>query len=125
MNYTLTEAQAKHRFILSENPDQLLDLPPSGIMENTGNVFNPNYYMIDKETRIVYRKEQFQSDKNQLPQELVIRDRRFTQDEITQMCREIGFDIQFVRYVSANDWKTNLLPAYSSAKEILIKCQKN
>jgi 2-polyprenyl-3-methyl-5-hydroxy-6-metoxy-1,4-benzoquinol methylase len=125
MDYTLTETQAKHWFILSENPDQLLELPPSGIMEKTGNVFNPDYYIIDKETRIVYRKEQFQFDKNQLPKELVVRDRRFTQDEITQMCRNVGFNVQFARYVSAKDWKTNLLPAYSSAKEILIKCQKN
>jgi 2-polyprenyl-3-methyl-5-hydroxy-6-metoxy-1,4-benzoquinol methylase len=125
MNYTLTESQAKHLFVLSENPDRLLELPPSEIMEKTGNVFNPDYYMIDKETRIVYRKEQFQFDKDQLPKELIVRDRRFTRDEITQMCREVGFHVQFARYVSAKDWKTNLLPAHTSAKEILIKCQKN
>jgi 2-polyprenyl-3-methyl-5-hydroxy-6-metoxy-1,4-benzoquinol methylase len=124
MNYTLTEAQAKNWFILSENPDQLLELPPSRTMEQTGNVFNPDYYMIDKETKIVYRKEQFQFDKNQLPKELIVRDRRFTQDEITKMCRKVGFEIQFVRYINAKDWNTNLLPAYSSAKEILIKCRK-
>jgi 2-polyprenyl-3-methyl-5-hydroxy-6-metoxy-1,4-benzoquinol methylase len=124
MNYTLTEAQAKNRFILSENPDQLLELPPSRTMEKTGNVFNPDYYMIDNETRIVYRKEQFQFDKNQLPKELIVRDRRFTRDELTQMCLNVGFEIQFVRYVSAGNWETNLLPAYSSAKEILIKCRK-
>jgi SAM-dependent methyltransferase len=124
MNYTSTAAQAKEWFILSENPDKLLQLTPSRTMEKTGNVFNPDYYMIDKETRIIYRKEQFQLDTKQLPQELIVRDRRFTQNEIVQMCCNAGFEIQFVRHINAKIWNTNLLPSHSKAKEILIKCKK-
>ncbi|MDR2344810.1 MAG: methyltransferase domain-containing protein [Planctomycetaceae bacterium] len=122
MNYCSTKAQAKRWFTVSKNPDELLNLPPSGTMEKTGNVFDPDYYMIDKETQIVYRKERFQSNQNQLPTELIVRDKRFTKDEIKQMCYGCGLDVLFTKYVNATNWQENLLSTY--AKEILIKCQK-
>ncbi|MDR2755756.1 MAG: methyltransferase domain-containing protein [Planctomycetaceae bacterium] len=124
MNYRLTKALAKRWFTLSENPDELLNLLPSNTMEKTGDVFNPDYYMIDKETRIVYRKERFQFDQNQLPSELIVRDRRFTKEEIEQMCCDAGFDTQFMGHVSATNWQEQFLSTYPSAKEILIKCRK-
>ena len=121
MNYEMTEAQAKYRFSLSSDALSLLELKPSNIMEKTGNVFNPEFYLVDTETKIVYRKEQFR-DKNMLPVELVVRDRRYTRNEIEQMCKEVGFEVLFSRYVSAKDWETNLPPTSESAKEILLKC---
>ena len=60
MNMELTERLAKNWFSILTNPDELLSLPPSNIMEKSGNVFNPDYYLIDRDKKIVYRKEQFQ-----------------------------------------------------------------
>jgi 2-polyprenyl-3-methyl-5-hydroxy-6-metoxy-1,4-benzoquinol methylase len=57
MNMEFTERRAKHWFSIGSDPDRLLKLSPSRMMETTGEIFNPEYYMIDEETRIVYRKE--------------------------------------------------------------------
>lgn len=54
MNLELTERIAKNWFSLAAEPDRLLTLQPSAIMETTGNVFNPDFYLIDKDTKIVY-----------------------------------------------------------------------
>jgi hypothetical protein len=59
MNMELTERRAKHWFSIDSEPDKLLTLRPSDTMEKTGNVFDPDNYLIDQNTRIVYRKEQF------------------------------------------------------------------
>ncbi|HNY39005.1 MAG TPA: bifunctional N-acetyltransferase/class I SAM-dependent methyltransferase, partial [Bryobacteraceae bacterium] len=74
MNFDLTYRKARHFFNLKKEPNRLLQLPPSTIMEKTGNVFNPDYYMIDEATEIVYRKEQF-AEGSDLPAQLLVRDR--------------------------------------------------
>lgn len=123
MNYELTETQAKYKFVLRDNPSALLRLKPSAIMEETGNIFDPEHYLIDTDTRVVYRREQFTKGRS-LPVELIVRDKRFTGDEIVSMCEKVGFSIIFSRYVNAKDWETKLPPTHKRAKEILIKCQK-
>lgn len=57
MNYETTQEHAKYKFMFSSQANKLLDLPASDIMEKSGNIFNPDYYMIDTETQIIYRKE--------------------------------------------------------------------
>jgi 2-polyprenyl-3-methyl-5-hydroxy-6-metoxy-1,4-benzoquinol methylase len=123
MNYALTERNAKYFFSIKEEPDKLLELKPSQTMEKTGDVFDPEYYMIDKNTKIVYRKEQF-AEGNSLPTELIVRDKRFTVDEISDMCREVGLDVVWARCVRAGRWYKDLGPDHSSSKEILIYCKK-
>ena len=81
MNMELTERRAKHRFSVAKEPDRLLSLRPSATMERTGDIFDPDYYMLDSETNVVYRKEQF-TEGNALPAKLVVRDRRYRQHEI-------------------------------------------
>ncbi len=95
MNYELTIHAAQRRFTLNNNPDILLDLPPSQTMEETGNIFNPNYYAVDTDTQIVYRKEQFLY--GELPQELLVRDRRFRKTEIIEMCISVGLCVEWAR----------------------------
>ena len=119
MNYDLTLAIAKNKFVLSNSPDKLLDLPASNTMESTGNIFNPDYYLVDTEEQVVYRKEQFRFG-DQLPIELIVRDRRFTKNEISDMCRQVGFNVLFSRYVRLGDWDVENV----NGKEILVKCQK-
>ena len=71
MNMELTERRAKHWFSIDSEPDKLLTLRPSDTMEKTGNVFDPDHYLIDQNTRIVYRKEQF-AEGAELPEELLV-----------------------------------------------------
>jgi len=124
MNYELTKAKAKHTFSLKNEHNRLLELTASNTMQKTGNIFNPDYYMIDEDTNIVYRREQFSID-NHLPQELIVRDYRYTKKEIETMCEDAGFEILLSRYVQAGKWGNPLNPTDDNAKEILLLCKKN
>lgn len=123
MNYELTKAKAIHTFSLKDEHNRLLELTASDTMQTTGDIFNPDYYMIDKDTNIVYRREQFNVE-NQLPQELIVRDYRYTKVEIEQMCIDIGLEVIFSRYVQAGKWEVELEATDKKAKEILLLCQK-
>ena len=124
MNFELTDFKAKHRFSLKRSPNKLLEIEPSNIMETTGNIFDPDFYWIEEDTKIIYRREQFKRG-NTLPVELFVRDKRFTKNEIIEMCEAIGFEIIYTRYINAKDWETGFLPTNNSAKEILVKCRRN
>ena len=119
----LTERLAKNWFSISVNPDKLLSLPPSNIMEKSGNVFNPDYYLIDSDKKIVYRKEQFHKV-DELFGELLVRDRRYTREEISQMCAAVGLRVEWSRFVRAGHWDEPLDRESDRAKEILIMCRK-
>lgn len=123
MNYDITFANAKHKFSMSKKPDDLLKLKASNTMQTTGNIFDPEFYLLDSETGIVYRKEQF-LDEKQLPIELIVRDKRFKQSEIELMCEKAGLIVESVKFVQAGKWDNNLNSLDSGAKEILIKCTK-
>ena len=121
MNMEFTERRAKYWFSISTEPDRLLRLLPSRKMETSGEVFDPEHFMIDRDTRIVYRKEQFEEG-SCLPQELLVRDRRYTSTEIELLCRDAGLDIVWSRFVRAGAWEQSL-PA-EDAKEVLVLCRK-
>jgi 2-polyprenyl-3-methyl-5-hydroxy-6-metoxy-1,4-benzoquinol methylase len=123
MNMEFTERHARYWFSVSADPDRLLELPPSRIMETTGDIFNPEHYMIDKGTRIVYRKEQFEAG-TALPQELLVRDRRYTKEEIETLCHKAGLEVIWTRFVKAGAWNEPLPRNSDHAKEILILCRK-
>jgi 2-polyprenyl-3-methyl-5-hydroxy-6-metoxy-1,4-benzoquinol methylase len=123
MNYELTEHLAKHTFSLRNEPNRLLMFPASGTMERTGDVFNPEYYMLDKASQVVYRKEQF-VEGNLLPTELIVRDRRFRKQEIEEMCGLAGLEVVWSRFVQAGRWDVPLDSRNGKAKEILLLCRK-
>lgn len=123
MNFELTENQAKQFFSLEDEPNRLVALRPSQTMETTGNVFDPDFYMVDSKSSIVYRKEQF-AEGNQLPVELLIRDRRYRRAEIEDDCRQVGLDVVWSRFVQAGRWEVELDGCDRRAKEILVLCQK-
>lgn len=123
MNYESTLANAVNTFSFEKEADKLLNLPASNTMEETGNVFDPNYYMIDTETHLVYRKEQFTKG-FELPVELIVRDRRFTMEEIVTMCKKAGFSVAWAQYANAADWGKKYKSTDLHAKEILLICQK-
>lgn len=123
MNLELTNNIAKYKFNIKSNPNALLKLPASNIMESTGDVFNPDYFLMDESEHIVYRKEQFLSGR-ELPIELIVRDKRFTMNEIKQLCLDVGFKIESATYVSASDFNVSLNSTDPHAKEIFLICKK-
>lgn len=124
MNYELTEARAQNHFSITDDPDALLRLAPSRTMEKTGNIFDPKYYLIESRTKVVYRKEQFDNG-NQLPIELIVRDRRYRQNEIEDMCREAGLRVVWSRFVGLGKWEEAIDGKDDRAKEILVLCTKS
>lgn len=125
MNMELTEniVPAERKANLQERPDILLKLPPSRTMKETGNIFNPQYIAIDTRTRLVYRKEQFDNDSS-LSAEYVIRDKRYTMEEIQSLLLKSNFEIIDKRYVRAGHFDEDLAPLDKHAKEICIVARK-
>ena len=123
MNLTLTRKKAKHVFSIEKEPNKLLELPPSRTMESTGDVFNPDFYLLDEDTSVVYRKEQF-TEGRELPTEMVVRDRRFSKEEIQEMCNTAGLEVVWTRFVRAGRWQQPLDEHDDRAKEILLLCRR-
>ncbi len=123
LNRHLTEAIAKHTFILKEQPNKLLSLQPSQTMEQTGDIYNPDYFLLDTDTGVVYRREQFRMGRS-LPVELIVRDRRFFNYEIVDLCESVGFIVNELRFVNASKWENSLCPTELKAKEILVELTK-
>jgi 2-polyprenyl-3-methyl-5-hydroxy-6-metoxy-1,4-benzoquinol methylase len=122
MNMELTEAQASNFFSFEDEPNKLQALRPSHTMERTGDVFQPDHYIVDSKAGLVYRKEQF-SDGKELPVELLVRDRRYRVDEIVALCSVVGLEVVWTRYVHAGHWDSSLEPRHEKAKEILLLCR--
>lgn len=119
MNMELTRHKALYVGSLKDAPEMLLKLPPSNTMAKTGNIFNPEYYMINTDDGLVYRKEQFDTD-GLLATEYVLADKRYTADEISETVKRLGFEIQEIQYVQAGHWDKSLAATDDSAKEILL-----
>lgn len=125
MNYELTANCALHIVeTIEDDPKALLNLKPSNTMQNTGDVFNAEYYLVEKSTHTVYRKEQFIDD-GQIPAEYVIRDVRYEKNEIKDIVMRFGFSEVDLRYVSKGKWATPYTKGTDlHAKEILLSCRK-
>nr|VFK37560.1 MAG: hypothetical protein BECKSD772F_GA0070984_101645 [Candidatus Kentron sp. SD]VFK43271.1 MAG: hypothetical protein BECKSD772E_GA0070983_10241 [Candidatus Kentron sp. SD]VFK80439.1 MAG: hypothetical protein BECKSD772D_GA0070982_11152 [Candidatus Kentron sp. SD] len=119
MNYELTARIAEHVFSFDSEPNRVLKLEPSGIMEETGNIFNPAHLLVDEKTHIVYRNEQFTRGE-ELPEQLIVMDRRYTKQEIMGLCEEVGLQVQWAKYIGAGKWNDSLNPTEDAAKEIMV-----
>lgn len=128
MNHELTIRLAQdrfpgHIFSFDSEPNRVLDLEPAGIMEETGNIFDPEHYLVDENTHIVYRREQF-TNGEKLPEQLIVMDKRYTEQEITDLCEAAGLAVQWAKYVGAGRWDDSLEPTEKAAKEIMVFCKK-
>ena len=123
MNMELTKSLAIHRADVEKDPKVLLSLPATNIMQTTGNVFDPNYFLLDEKAHLVYRKEQFEFD-DELSSEYIIADYRFTASELKEAFEEFGFKIIDIRFVRAGKWEQPLEATDMGAKEILMIAQK-
>lgn len=121
MNLELTRSIALPEQVgdVRHNIELLYRLKPSFTMQETGNVFQPEYLVLDEKSHLVYRKEQFGNDE-ELPAEDIIRDYRYTMKEICGLMKEIGFRIVDARYVQAGNFENALAATDPRAKEILV-----
>lgn len=124
MNMELTEKLVGKENIISvqKTPDALVRLKASSRMQKSGDVFDGSSMIIDKDTGIVYRKEQFDND-NELSAEFIIRDKRYTMNEISSLLEKTGFRIIEKNYTRIG-FKDFYGPADPHAKEILIVAEK-
>lgn len=123
MNMELTENLCKYKFDIYKNSKELFKLKASQIMQQTGNIFNPDNYIIDEKSNLVYRKEMFKGD-GFLDSEYIIRDKRYTKKEITGLLEDNGFTVIESRYVRAGRFEEELPATDKNAKEILIVAKK-
>ena len=119
-------------YLLSRNPrlvnmaanfNHIFSLVPQSTMEKTGDVFDNERILIDEVTNVCYRREQFQGSHGDLPREYIIRDRRFSMSQITEMLEKAGLKVVLSRYVKAGSW--NVPYKADEAKEILLICRKS
>src|SRR5258708_1048688 len=112
----VVEAEGLHRGPIRDTLPTLLRLQPSTTMQKTGEIFNPNFYLYDPESGVVYRKEQFKLD-GDIPCELIVRDRRYAAAELAEMCRQAGVEPVWTRHVRMGGWGEDLAPGDHNAKE--------
>lgn len=118
MNMELTESLCKYKFDIYKNPKELFKLKASQTMQQTGNIFNPDNFIIDTSTNLVYRKEMFKGD-GFLDSEYIIRDKRYTKIEISTLLQNNGFKILESHFVRAGKFDESLNATDKNAKEIL------
>jgi len=123
MNMELTESLVSHKYDVLADPKPLFNLSASNTMQSSGNIFNPDYMIIDVNSNLVYRKEMFENE-NQISAEYIIRDRRYKKDELIQLMKKYGFEIQDIRFVQAGKWNIGLDATDHAAKEILVIVKK-
>lgn len=90
-------------------------------MAKNGDVFIPDYYLLNEDEGLIYRKEQFK-DKESCDAEYVIADKRYTLSETKDKLEQNGLRVVESRYVRANQWKNE--PRLIDAKEILFVVTK-
>ena len=56
--------------------------------------------------------------------ELIVRDRRFSKEEIKEMCNKAGLEVVWTRFVRAGRWQESLAECNHQAKEILLLCRR-
>lgn len=99
-----------------EDFKKLVKLPPSRSMQKTGEIFKGQLLLLNPDTGVVYRKEQF-IDETDLPREYVIADRRYTAEGLGGLFKK--FEVEDLRYVKAGHFGEKLLADEKHAKEVL------
>lgn len=94
---------------------KLVKLPASTNIQKTGEVFKGPLLLLNPDTGVAYRKEQFIVESD-LPREYVIVDKRYAADDLCRLFR--GFDVMDIRYVRAGRWNECLPSDAPHAKEV-------
>lgn len=121
MNLEYNRSSIKEISNIEDDIFELYNLKASNIMQSSGEVFNADFIRLDKKHNIIYRKEQFEND-GELSAEYIIRDKRYSMDEIKLLVEEVGFKVIEARYVRAGHFESG--QSSSDCKEILLFLQK-
>jgi hypothetical protein len=122
-SYELTECLATAKADVAANPSALLNLHPSTIMQDSGNIWDPRYFILDPKTGLVYRRERFGLS-HELPIEVIVRDRRYRRNELRDICSRSGLDTSLIWPVALGRWDVALSPTNTQAKEIVAVARK-
>ena len=95
---------------------KLVRLPSSCAMQKTGDIFKGQLLLLNPNTGVVYRKEQF-VEQTDLPREYIITDRRYTAEGLRHLFKK--FELEDLRHVRAGHFEERLLPEERHAKEVL------
>lgn len=101
--------------------EKVFAMKPSDIMQSNGEFFDPNYLLVDEKRRLVCHKEQFAKGDG-LPGEYLIRDRRYTADELARLFERNGMKVVARHYLRAG-FRTEY--DAQSGKEILVVATKS
>lgn len=99
----------------------LFDLMPTKTMQESGEFFDEKCVLVDERRRLVCHKEQFPFGKGLPSGEFLIRDRRFTEAEISSWLAAAGLEVVQTRFVRAG---FTVEYAVSTGKEILLFAKK-
>ena len=118
MNLELADCLATTKADVAADPSVLLNLHPSTTMQDSGNIWNPQYLLLDPKTGLVYRRERFGLG-DELPLEVIVRDRRYRRSEVIEICARYGMSIELIRPVALGQWNVAIAPTDRRAKEIV------
>ena len=119
MSYDYTISIAKHIVKNSNIQERLQLLPVSTTMQDDGEIFNPDYFILDTRSRVCYRRERFDQG-HDLPLQLDVRDRRYALNEIAELCRAAGLDVVLCGHVRAGKFELARDDGDKLTKEILV-----
>ena len=117
MSYDYVEQKAKI-YTNGEIQRHIASLPPSNLMEKSGEIFDPEHMIVDKQMKLVLRKEQFHQG-NDLPDELLVADRRYTINDLRELCKG-RVDVHRIGYVRAGQFHLVDEDHKEPLKEILV-----
>ena len=123
LSYRFMRERAKHLSRSNKIFDHLDDIAASNIMQESGEIFDPEFVLLDTELKLAYRKEMFDTD-GQLPVELIVRDRRYELDEIVNLCAENGVTVVESGFVRAGRFDLVETEQSDVTKEILVLARK-
>lgn len=118
MNMELTDSIITKKCNVYENPQALFDLKASNTMQATGDIFNPEFLLLDTDSGCIIRKEKFTNDGG-LFAEYIVRDRRYRSSDIMTIADKYNLELIELRYVQAGRWDRSLANTDPKAKEIL------
>jgi 2-polyprenyl-3-methyl-5-hydroxy-6-metoxy-1,4-benzoquinol methylase/GNAT superfamily N-acetyltransferase len=121
MSYKYSSMKSGRR-VSQDIYQDLASLPATKAMQHTGEVFGPGV-LLDEKSKIGYRKETFDLS-DSLPEEFVVRDRRYVMEELGSIFSRSGLAICKKGYVSAGNFNRVLMNDPPN-KEILIIAKKN
>jgi len=121
MSYDFTIDRQPTKVTNGDISRHLEQLRASETMQGTGDVFDPKFILVDTKRQIIYRKETFDLGDN-LPCEIVVRDRRFKLQELKDLFAKLSLKVCRCGYVRAGKFEDVLSEDAESHlhREILV-----